>query len=148
MATSKPNLRCPEHGRPLEPKAVHDVEVLSCPECGGLFLPKGTLNRVAEPTTGDLEFSSVEFDSFEHVDLHGPLNCPHDPDVRMKKVEFVIETNIILDYCPVCHGFWLDPRELERIDAEVRDLNEAQREIPDPAMVRLSNFIWNLPFPR
>jgi len=141
-------LRCPEHDEPLEPREIHGVDVLSCPACAGLFLPAGTLNRVADPTSGDLEFSSVEFDSFEHTDLHGPVNCPRDRDVQMKKVEFVIETNIILDYCPACHGFWLDGRELERINEEVRHLNEAEKEIPEPAMVRLSKFIWNLPFPR
>lgn len=140
-------MRCPEHDEELQPRAIHGVDVMGCPRCAGLFLPHGTLNRVADPTSGDLEFSTLEFDSFEHGDVHGVVQCPQDAGVEMKKVEFLIETNIILDYCAECHGFWLDGRELERINEAVRDLNEAERNIPDPAMVRLAKFIWNLPLP-
>ena len=43
----------------------------------------------------------------------------------MKKVDFNIHTDIILDFCPTCGGFWLDCGELERINTEVRELERA-----------------------
>ncbi len=65
----------------------------------------------------------------------------------MQKVEFNIETNIILDHCLECHGFWLDAGELVRINEEIRELNSAAREVPDPPLTRLGQFFWNLPLP-
>lgn len=112
-----------------------------------MFLSRGTLNRIAEPTEGDLEFSTVDLDSFQHADSYPRATCPLDPDVQMAKVEFLVDTNIILDFCATCHGFWLDGRELTRINEQVSELNTAAREVADPALVRLSKFFWNLPFP-
>ena len=139
---------CPRDGSTFETETIHDVPTLKCGQCGGMFLEHGDLNKVAEPTSGDLEFSTIDQDSFSHPDATGPFACPRDTGVTMQKVEFNIGTNIILDYCPECRGFWLDGAELSRINAEVKDLNDAERTVADPPLVRLSNFFWSLPFPR
>lgn len=110
-------------------------------------MDRGELNRIADPTVGDLEFSTLDRDPHVHQDQYGPADCPRDAGVEMEKVEFNIETDIILDHCPTCHGFWLDGRELARINEEVRQLNEAARRVPDPPLVRFSQFIWNIPVP-
>ena len=65
----------------------------------------------------------------------------------MRKVDFNIESNIILDYCPTCEGFWVDEGELDAIRAEVKRLNEADAEVPDSWIVRLSKIVWQLPLP-
>lgn len=140
-------MRCPQDGSELTMREVHGVEVHVCEHDGGMFLEEGQLNKVAEPTQGDLEFSTVDLDSFEHEDSEGPLLCPKDPDVQMKKAEFIVHTNIILDYCETCHGFWLDGKELQRINEEVAELNAASKEVPDPPMLWFAKFIWSLPFP-
>jgi Zn-finger nucleic acid-binding protein len=111
-----------------------------------MFLEHGQLNKLAEPTPGDLEFSTVDLDTFQHDDEYGPINCPRDNTI-MRKVDFNIDTAIILDYCPTCHGFWLDAKELASINEEVKRLNEAGAEVPDPLLVRISQFFWNLPLP-
>ncbi len=141
-------MKCPRDQQETETRAVQEAEVEMCPQCGGMYLDRGELNKVAGETTGDLEFSTIDQDAFEHPDDSGPIHCPRDPDVQMKKVEFVIETNIILDFCERCLGFWIDGRELVRINGEVEKLNEAAQEVADPPLVRLSQFFWNLPFPR
>ena len=110
-----------------------------------MFLEHGQLNELADPTPGDLEFSTIDHDSFQHEDQYGPTACPHD-GTTMAKVDFV-ESTIILDYCTKCRGFWLDAKELPRINEEVKRLNEAERDVPDPLLIRLSNFLWNLPMP-
>lgn len=140
-------MNCPRDDQQTETRAVQEAEVELCTQCGGMYLDRGELNKVAGETVGDLEFSTVDQDAFQHEDDYGPIHCPRDPDVLMKKVEFVMETNIILDYCETCGGFWIDGRELVRIKGEVERLNEAAQEVPDPPLVRLSQFFWNLPFP-
>lgn len=128
----------PELGR------LPDAEAFRCPSCQGIFLTRGELDRMAAPHSGDLEFSTVDLDSFSHEDAHATIDCPACGDVGMHKVEFNIYTGIILDYCGECGGFWLDSGELERIDTEVRELNEVDREIPDPPMLWLAKSLWTL----
>ncbi len=140
-------MNCPRDAAVLETKSIGQTSVQTCPLCGGMFLEHGQLNRLADPTPGDLEFSTVDGDSFQHEDEYGPIDCPRDADIQMRKVDFNIDTTIILDYCPGCHGFWLDRQELARINEEVKRLNEAGAAVPDPLLVRISQFFWNLPLP-
>lgn len=137
-------MRCPRCGQELEVERHHGVDVHECGSCRGMFLAQGELNKVAEPTSGDLEFSSVDLDSFQHADVRGPVACPQC-GTAMKKVEFNIHTNILLDYCERCRGFWLDGEELDRINEEVRELNDAAGELPGPPMLWFAHFVWSLP---
>jgi len=121
------------------------VEVNECRQCGGMFLHRGELNKIAEPTHGDLEYSTVHDESFQHEDRFGPIVCPDCSGDTMKKVEFNIHTGIVLDFCPACSGFWLDGKELGRINDEVRTLNESAEPGPDPPMLWFARFIWSLP---
>ncbi len=138
-------MNCPRCNTIVTTRSFDDVSVPTCAGCGGLFLHRGELNKIAEPTAGDLEFSTLHEDSLGHEDAHGPTSCPECPDQAMKKVEFNIHTGIILDYCERCGGFWLDGRELDRINEEVRALNEASGEQAEPPMLWFARFIWTLP---
>ena len=134
-------MNCPRDGATLEKKSFG----AACPQCRGMFFEHGQLNAL-EPTAGDLEFSTVDLDDFQHSDDYGPISCPRDA-ATMEKVDFNIETNIILDYCPKCRGFWIDEKELAAIHEEVKRLNEAGEEVPDSLLVRISQFFWNFPLP-
>jgi len=138
-------LKCPRCERGLTVQRIQDTNVPVCPSCSGIFLDRGELNRVAEPTPGDLEFSTVDLDTFDHPDAYGPAPCPRCEPSTMRKVEFVIYTNLILDYCEECQGFWLDGPELDRINEEVRKLNDAARDAHTPPMLWFAYFIWSLP---
>ena len=139
-------MNCPRCSHATALTALKDSFVEVCSHCGGMFLDHGELNRIAVPTEGDLEYSTVHMESFEHDDMFAPTNCPRCPGVKMKKVEFNIYTGIILDYCGRCQGFWLDPHELERINKEVRKLDEEAGDADAaPAMRWFASFIWSLP---
>jgi Zn-finger nucleic acid-binding protein len=139
-------MNCPHGDSPLETKEINHTSVRTCPKCGGMFLEHGQLNQVADKTPGDLEYSTVDLDSGQHPDTSGTINCPRD-NAPMAKVDFNVDSSIILDYCKICHGFWLDGDELARINNEVKELNEAGTEVPDPLLVRISQFFWKLPIP-
>jgi Zn-finger nucleic acid-binding protein len=139
-------MQCPRDASNLHARRFDEIEVEICPSCGGMYVAGGELNRLSGPTAGDLEFSTLDADSRRHPDEWGASACPREGE-RMEKVEFNIETGIILDHCRTCGGFWLDGRELARIHDEVKSLNEAAREVPDPPLVRFAQFIWNLPVP-
>ena len=136
---------CPRCVTGLTVDTHRGVAFESCRDCGGMFLDHGELNRVAEPTAGDLEFSTVHEETFSHEDAFGPTNCPRCADEPMKKVEFNVYSGIVLDYCERCSGFWLDGKELDRINEEVHKLNEAVQQ-PDHSFAHwFALFIWSLP---
>jgi Zn-finger nucleic acid-binding protein len=139
-------MNCPRDHAKLERTYLRQAPVEKCPLCAGMFLKHGELNRVADSIPGDLEYTTVDDDTFQHDDEHATTACPHD-GLAMLKADFNVDTTIILDYCTGCRGFWLDGGELQRINEEVKRLNEAGAEIPDPLLIRLSRFFWSLPVP-
>jgi Zn-finger nucleic acid-binding protein len=142
----RPVLKCPRCDVATALQRFGEAEMDVCQRCGGMFFEQGELSRAATPTAGDIEYSTIDLDSFEHDDHFGLIICPRcRGDQQMKKVEFNIHTGIILDYCDGCRGFWLDGRELNRINDEVKRLNEAAQDMPDPPMLWFAKFIWSLP---
>jgi Zn-finger nucleic acid-binding protein len=110
-----------------------------------MFLHRGELNRLSPTTPGDLEFSTLHDESFQHADRFGPISCPACADRPMKKVEFNIHSGIVLDFCADCGGFWLDGHELERIGEEVRQLEQTDDSGPGHRMQWFAQFLWSLP---
>ena len=137
-------MNCPRDTTSLDRKRAGETDVESCPECRGMFLEAGELDRIAEPHAGDLEYSTLEGDSLAHDDAYGVTACPRDGS-QMSKVEFNIYTGIILDYCAQCEAFWLDAREIDRINDEVLQLNKTAPDQESPAMLWFAQFIWALP---
>jgi len=137
-------MECPRDGAVLEAKPLGGVSVETCPRCGGMFLRHGELNEIAHTTRGDVEGATVDHDSFAHPDDHESLSCPNDGST-MAKVDFNVDTAIILDYCGRCGGFWVDADELPRIEAEVKRLNDAEAEVPDTPLMRFFYAMWDLP---
>ncbi len=139
-------MNCPRCARSTESRRVGTAHVAGCSRCRGLFLDHGELNRLAGETDGDVEYATLHGETFEHADAYAPIACPRCERRPMGKVEFNIYTGIILDYCGECRGFWLDGHELERINDEVRRLDEASDStINAPAMLWFARLMWNLP---
>ena len=138
-------MNCPRCSKSTTPRRVQDVEIDVCDGCGGIYFDRGELNRIAERTSGDLEYSTIHEERFLHSDKFATTSCPHCVDVAMKKVEFLVHTGIILDYCESCHGFWLDGQELDRVNAEVRSLNEPDEGSGSSAMDWFAQFLFSLP---
>ena len=137
-------MRCPRCHRPQElEKLLGDAEAFTCNRCGGIFFTAGELDRLAAPHQGNLEYTTVDHDSGTHPDRFGPASCPQD-GTGMRKVDFNIYTDIILDFCPDCGGFWLDGGELQRINSVVRELERADREVADPPMLWFAKAMWEL----
>jgi len=46
-------MRCPHCGEPLQETPYHHVRVPECPRCGGIWLDKGTLEKLIGPKEGN-----------------------------------------------------------------------------------------------
>ncbi|MEM6885587.1 MAG: zf-TFIIB domain-containing protein [Verrucomicrobiota bacterium] len=102
-----------------------DISYDLCEESGSIFLDPGELNDLVTGMTGDIESLSVDDD--EHKDDHPIRNSPVDPSVKMKKVNLLRYSDIIIDYCPVSRGFFLDKSELQKINQELASFTATNR---------------------
>ncbi len=139
------DMNCPRCRTSLSTTTLDRIEVEICSSCRGMFLDHGELDRLAKPHDGDLEYSTLDAETFDHEDAYGIADCPRCDDESMKKVEFNIYTGIILDYCGSCRAFWLDGREMDRINEEVHRLDKESSGGPAPAMRWFATLIWSLP---
>lgn len=119
---------CPRCDVPLDLKVNRQVEVDLCPQCAGLFLDPGEFDELTRPIMGasiEEEFQTFALPAkdcrycgtpateeicslcFEEVQFR----CPDDFQL-MRVIEL---GDILLDYCPSCHGVWLEKSEREKI---------------------------------
>ena len=87
-----------------------------CEKCGSLWLDRGELDKMAFQVKGSIEFCS---DEEAKIAERTSKNCPRCDDFQLSPVRFLGATEIILDHCRNCGGFWLDGGELNLIEQEL-----------------------------
>ncbi|MBC8213340.1 MAG: zf-TFIIB domain-containing protein [Candidatus Marinimicrobia bacterium] len=127
---------CPRCNIPLETVIIEETNVHKCSDCGGHWLERYELNKIAHPIDGDIEFSSLHP---EHPEKLNDLECPKC-NVVMKKINFNVLAHIHIDHCDDCGGFWLDKGELTQINREIDKLND----VHDSPVVIVTRFIARL----
>ncbi len=94
-----------------------------CGQCGGLWLDKGGLDKLAVQTSGSVEFCSVtrlHEEPHKHHYSPFPPFCLRCSAQRMTKMHFMGETRILLDFCEACGGIWVDGGELNKINQYIK----------------------------
>lgn len=89
-----------------------------CEACGSLWLDRGELDKMAFQVEGSIEYCST--DKVEGAGATAK-DCPRCEDTTLDKVSF-IGSDIMLDRCGNCGGFWLDGGELDLINKELADI--------------------------
>jgi Zn-finger nucleic acid-binding protein len=90
-----------------------------CESCGSLWLDAGELDKMAFQVEGSIEYCSK--DKAESVSQK-IKNCPRCEGLNLDKVFFIGHSDIILDHCKNCGGFWLDGGELDLINKELKSI--------------------------
>ncbi len=117
-------MNCPRCQNPLAAKAYEaGVEVGECPQCHGLWLDPGELDRIEQIAERDYDaVLSRPVDtvarSFEMSRQRAlPLvKCPKC-GAEMERRECHYSSGILVDQCPTGDGYWLDRAELEALEA-------------------------------
>lgn len=87
-----------------------------CEACGSLWLDKGELDKMAFQVEGSIEYCSTE----QTPNIQESIkSCPRCEGEKLTKVKFIGSTDIILDRCKNCEGFWLDGNELNLMDKKL-----------------------------
>ena len=108
---------CPRHHIALTPLTVEEQKVAACPECQGLWIPGRLINQVVGAGQRKILSGMCK----EH---RTTLNCPHD---QWSLGEATIR-GVTVDFCPNCHGLWLDAGELEHLQKVVPKRKRKRRK--------------------
>ncbi len=139
-------LECPVCSNAMTAMEAEGVTMDVCAGgCGGMWFDWFELARVdeAHESAGE-RFLEVERDSALRPDLSNRVYCFRDGTIMMRHFRSV-KRAVLVDECPRCAGFWLDPGELAAIREEYPtegDRKEAAREYfselfdPDLAVAR------------
>ena len=88
---------------------VDGHKINTCPECAGLWIPGKLINQLVGPGKRKILAGLCK----EHL---ASLACPHD---GWGLGEATIR-GVTVDFCPNCHGLWLDSGELKALQKGVK----------------------------
>jgi membrane associated rhomboid family serine protease len=101
--------RCPHDGTLLERRWIRKVELDVCPDCRGVFLDRGELERLLPG------FHSADMRAVRRTVHHraNGLTCPPCKKPMLRLRYGPVATTFVLDRCVSCGGLWLDRGEVE-----------------------------------
>ena len=123
------SMDCPRCNEKMAKEEIDGEMIAVCHDCGGMWLQRNQLNKMIIEGEGDFESASV--DSSATGGEMTTLSCPECDGSIMGKVNFLHYSDIILDHCDSCGGFWLDQGELERIHGYVRQVETGSHKVKD-----------------
>ena len=109
------NDKCPVDGATLDLYSIFSMEFEGCPKCHGMWLVKDELRKLKnEALEGRLHWLNDEVDNVEKTTaVPSERACPKSHG-KMLSVAFG-KSSIVIDWCPKCHGIWLDRAEFDSI---------------------------------
>ena len=116
---SQTEYKCPVCTAKLNQYKVFSVQIEACPKCRGIFLDKNELRKLKDQCEkGEwqtLRWLDDEADSIEKADVRlSDRLCPKCEPQKLLTTSFG-NSKTLLDYCPKCHGVWLDEGEFRQI---------------------------------
>ena len=154
--STREDLNCPECQSCLEEVVLKPsaLKVNRCPDCLGLFLPIGSLERILKNSSG--AGSQVHHGLIQDL-INNPAFTPGVIRYRpcpqcqtlMNRVQYGDRSGVIIDECRD-HGIWLDPGELRQLiewSMAGGDRNSIQEKKPNhsnpipPALELLSDHL-------
>jgi uncharacterized protein len=107
---------CPACGTGLNQYSIYSMEYEGCPKCKGVWLVKDELRKLKNKAEdGSLRWLN---DEIEHMERTSAVATKR-PCVRCKTSKLVSvifgRSSILVDWCPQCHGIWLDRGEFDAI---------------------------------
>jgi len=118
-------MNCPNCGARMRTDSEPDIKIEKCDACGGIFLERGELDALVTGLAGDVEFCA--FDDELPPGAFKARTCPRCADAKMRKIEFLRYSGVLLDHCVECGGFFLDGGELERVNEALKGISGRER---------------------
>lgn len=129
-------MKCPLDGSELAPTMYEaDVEVDQCPDCKGVWLEEGELERIQDAVENDYSeelkevpnYVSRAFDMAK-AQQEADRTCPKCT-TTMTKREYGLASQIMIDVCTKCRGIWLDTNELQTLEVFFERTRSEAKEV-------------------
>jgi Zn-finger nucleic acid-binding protein len=116
---------CPACDGHLERWTAFGTGFEACPDCGGIWLDKDELkdlkDRAEKDPWTDLRWMNNEIEAIEDpTAMLSDRHCPRCDDSRLVSASFG-KSPIVIEWCPDCHGVWLDRGEFRQIVDLLKD---------------------------
>lgn len=113
---------CPACGAKLDLYSILSMEFEGCPKCHGLWLATDELRKLKNKfDIGELHWLNGEVDNIEKTAaIRSKRACPKKDSGNLLSVVFG-KSSVVLDWCPKCHGIWLDRGEYDKIVDYLRE---------------------------
>jgi Zn-finger nucleic acid-binding protein len=129
---------CPACGAKLDLFALLGIEFEGCPNCHGLWLDRDELRKLKDKVgIGELHWLNREIENIEKTaTIPSQRGCPKGDAGKLMSVVFG-HSSVVLDWCPKCHGIWLDRNEYNKIVDYLRDeagnstIKDVEKEIAE-----------------
>ena len=82
-----------------------------CNGCSGLWFDEGELALYCET-----EHDVPDLDALLSQARATSFACPRCQDERLMELPYFAGEDVLIDWCPACHGAWLDQQELGKIE--------------------------------
>jgi Zn-finger nucleic acid-binding protein len=107
---------CPACGNTLNLYSISSMEFEGCPKCKGIWLVKDELRKLKNKVEdGSLRWLNDEIENMEKTSAVATKRpCVKCKTTNMVSVVFG-KSSILIDWCPQCHGMWLDRGEFEAV---------------------------------
>ncbi len=136
---------CPSCGSTLNLYSIFSMQFEGCPKCKGIWLVEDELrklkNKVAD---GSLRWMNDEIASMEKTAaIATKRSCVKCKTAKMVSVIFG-KSSVVVDWCPQCHGMWLDRGEFDAITDYLRRelMQMSPKEIEKQAAADVAR-IWS-----
>jgi len=137
-------MKCPACDRELSVIQVGSVEVDVCQGgCGGVWFDAFELKRVDEEHEAAGEhLLQIQRDPQVKVDATRKRECPRCGRIKLKRHLFSRASQVEVDHCPNCAGYWLDAGELEKIREEQRPGQPAAGSKPPQLSMEVIRYMY------
>jgi Zn-finger nucleic acid-binding protein len=90
------------------------LEVDKCFSCGGVWFDDGELDKYLDEKITAVDSPSLGKDVDRRLDK-ALGNCPRCT-IELTPSPSSTDRKVTIDICPTCHGVWLDPTEIDRLE--------------------------------
>jgi uncharacterized protein len=107
---------CPTCGETLDDYTAFSMQFEGCPKCKGIWLIKDELRRLKDKVEGgSLRWLNTEIENIEKTSvISTKRSCVRCKTTKLVCVSFG-KSSVLIDWCPQCHGMWLDRGEFQAI---------------------------------